>query len=377
MKSLPPGDAMICGVSRETIQRNILSLISDLCSIPLPTSKATYFYLLGRKVHIVGAPDEGAVRRIKGSTLAMAYIDELDDIPEPFYKMILSRLSVPGARLIATCNPQGPNHWLKKHVIDNETIDCKTISFTLDDNPVLDETYKEEIKKEYTGVWYDRFILGKWARAEGLVFDAFDPEVNVADSLNRSSGVKIVGIDYGTTNPTAAYIIDVKPNEWPQIFVESEYYFDPAKTGFTKTDAELADDIEDFLRGITPEVIYVDPAAASFKTELQRRGLPVINALNDVLPRIKVVNRFFKEAHIVIKNSCMTLIEQLQSYSWDPKESDKGRDAPIKKDDHGVDACMYGIFSKFPTGELQEFYTPEKLEQLYRDAMREQYAEYR
>lgn len=373
-KSLPPGDALIAGVSRETIQRNILGTLCELCGIPTPTSKAASFTIFGRTVHLVGAPDESAVRRIKGSTLVMAYLDELSDLPEPFYKMILSRLSVTGAQLIATTNPESPQHWLKKKVIDNPEIEMQVFSFGLDDNPILSEDYKDSLKREYTGVWYNRYIMGEWSRAEGLIFDGFDPDVNVIEHLNRPNGVRIAGLDYGTTNPTACVVANVRPNMYPQIFIEDEYYFDPEVTGYNKTDAELADDIQDFLKLYHIEALYCDPAAASLKLELMRRDVPVVNANNDVLNGIKICNKFLKQLNIMVHKKCKNLTGQMQSYSWDSKMTDKGFDVPIKKDDHCVDAFRYLIASKFPTGELEEFYTAEKLEELYNESMRENYA---
>jgi PBSX family phage terminase large subunit len=336
-KSLPPGDALIAGVSRDTIQRNVIYQLCELTSIPIPTSKAPMMHLFGRRVHLVGAPDESAVRRIKGSTLALAYIDEITDVPEPFYKMILSRLSVTGAKLLGTTNPEGPKHWFKKNFLDNEELNLRLFSFGLNDNPSLSDDYKMELKKEYTGVWHDRYILGHWTRAEGLVFDGFDPENNVVEFLDRPQGYKIVGIDYGTTNPTACYLIDIKPNRWPQIYVEDEMYFDPAVKGYTMTDGEQADMIQEFLANKTIECMYVDPAAASLKLELTRKDFAVINAENDVLHGIKITNKFLKQLNVVINEKCVNLIEQLQSYVWDQKMVDKGRDEPLKKDDH---ACF-------------------------------------
>jgi len=370
-QTLPKGDALICGVSRDTVQRNILPSLCELCNIPLPTSKSNTMMLLGRRVHLLGAPDESAVRRIKGATLALAYLDELTDIPEPFYKMILSRLSVDDAKLIATTNPESPTHWLKEKVIDNPDINLTVFYFGLEDNPSLSQSYKDELTKEYSGVWYDRYILGQWTRAEGVVFDGFDPAINVVDEIKRTRGIKIAGCDYGTTNPTCVLVADIKVNEWPQIYIEKEFYFDPAVKGFTMTDGEQADAIFDFLKGENIEALYVDPAAASLKLELQRKDLPVINAKNDVLTGIKHCNKFLSQLNIVINRGCKNLIKQLQSYSWDPKMTDKGIDAPIKKEDHAADAFKYLCFSHFPNGELEDFYDAEKLESLYKEAMRE------
>lgn len=112
-------------------------------------------------------------------TLAGAYVDELTQIPEDFYRMLLSRLSVKGAKLYATTNPDTPTHWVKLDIIDNENIDKKVWSFTFDDNEILkreNEEYFENLRREYQSmgeVYYQRFILGLWVLAEGIIYKQF------------------------------------------------------------------------------------------------------------------------------------------------------------------------------------------------------------
>jgi PBSX family phage terminase large subunit len=140
---------MIVGVSRESIQRNVISELCDLIGADIPSSKSTEVKILGRRVYLVGAHDEGAVRRIQGSTLAIAYVDEATCIPQPFWRMLLSRLSLAGAQLLATCNPEGPAHWLKKEFLDkSEQLNIQSWRFELDDNPVLGKDFKDSLKKE-------------------------------------------------------------------------------------------------------------------------------------------------------------------------------------------------------------------------------------
>jgi PBSX family phage terminase large subunit len=308
--------------------------------------------LYGRNVYFVGCPDISAVSTIKGSTLALAYVDEITEIPEPVFKMLEGRLSVPGAKLIGTTNPDGPAHWFKKQYIDNaENIDLVHWDFNLEDNPVLDEEYKKRIKASYTGLWYNRYILGEWALASGAIYDTFDHD-NEYTQPYPPPDYYIVGIDYGTTNATAAVLCGISPNKWPQIHIEAEYYYDSAKVGRAKTDAELVRDIKDFIGYKNVSAIYVDPAAASFKIALRQADLPVLDANNDVLLGIKIVGKFISGKNLVIHKSCSIIKEQLQSYAWDPKAAARGEDKPIKKDDHGNDATRYALCSAFPRGEF-------------------------
>ena len=364
IKNGPPGNGMIIGVNRDTIQRNVLLELYKFLGFSPPGTKTTETKLYGRNIYFTGAHDESSVRRIQGSTLSFAYVDEATCIPAPFWRMLLSRLSVPGAQLLATCNPEGPAHWLKKEYIDRaHELDLVSWNFNLDDNPSLDETYKSNLKKEYTGMWFRRYILGEWAVAHGLVYDCFDQD-NIFENRMEPPNYQIIGIDYGTTNATAAVLCSISPTRWPQIRVEEEYYYDSAKKGRSKTDAELADDIQSFISYRNISAIYVDPAAASLKLELRRRDLPVVDANNDVLLGIKITSKFVSQKNLVIHKQCSTLLEHIQSYAWDPKAADRGEDKPLKVNDHILDALRYACCSAFPTGEFShpdEMLTIEQL----------------
>ena len=352
IKNGPPGSGMIIGVNRDTIQRNVLLELYKFLGCDPPGTKTTETKIYGRNIYFVGAHDEGAVRRIQGSTLAFAYVDETVCVPAPFFRMLLSRLSVPGAQLLATCNPESPQHWFKKEFIDRQNeLDLIHWNFQLEDNPSLDKKYVESLKKEYTGAWYARYILGEWCMAQGAVFGDFDND-NVFDNDLPAPSYWLASLDYGTVNPTACHIAAVSPKQWPQIRIEDEYYYDSSKAGRSKTDAELADDIKQFISWRPIRALYVDPAAASLKLELRARDIPVLDANNDVLFGIKVMSKFIANKNLVVRKPCKNLIEQIQGYAWDPKAAERGEDKPIKINDHAVDSCRYLCASAFPSGQL-------------------------
>jgi PBSX family phage terminase large subunit len=351
----PKGDTIVIGVTRDSIQRNVLTDLCNLIGARVPASKSSEMVYLGRKVYFVGASDERAVRRIQGSTLALAYVDECAEIPEPFWNMLLSRLSIPGAQLLGTCNPSYPNHWLKKKYLDLQgELNLSSWQFTLEDNPILTDEYKRDLKKEYTGMWYKRYILGEWAVAHGLVYDQFDND-NIYTEEIQNPTFSVVGIDYGSANPTAAVLLCCNPRKWPQLWVKDTYYFNSATAGRGKTDAELADDLENWIRPYNIDTIYLDPSAKSLNLEMSRRGIPVSQAKNDVMSGIQVVSKFVGGKNLLVNARCKELIDELKSYSWDPKSIERGEDKVIKKNDHLCDALRYSIFSKFPDGSFEHF----------------------
>ena len=367
LKHGPQGDVLITGVSRTTIQHNVLSLLYPQLGFPMPSPKSMQDRIYGKNVYFKGVHDSGAYKDIQGMTLALAYCDEVVNMPHNVWNMLIGRLRIPGAQLLATCNPEGPSHWFKKEILDQaEEKSVKYWTFLMEDNPSLTKDYVDRMKKMYLGMWYKRYILGEWAVAHGLIYDCFDNDNQYTNPLDNAN-YYIVGVDYGTSNATAAVLIGVRPTRWPQIAVEEEYYYDSVKQGRQKSDDELANDIYKFIQYKNVAAVYVDPSAASFKIELRKRNIPVIDAKNDVIDGIKVVSKFISGKNLVVHKSCKTLIEVLQSYSWDPQAADRGEDRPLKKFEHIADALRYAIYTAFPYSEFNHPDQNITIEQLKKD----------
>ncbi len=369
LKEGPAGIAMIIGVSRDAIQRNVLMELCALIGAPVPTPKATQMNILGRTIFIVGANDERAQRRIHGSTLAIAYVDELTLIPQGFFKMLLSRLSKDGAQLFGTTNPDSPFHWLKAEFLNNPELDMSVFRFRLEDNPSLSKDYVANLKKEYSGLWYKRYIEGEWVLAEGTVYDMFDEDEHVIDVPPGQAQYYVIGVDYGTANPTTYNLIGYNPKLWPNLWLEREYYYDSRKHNRQKTDTEYVEDLIKFVQNQPARCLYVDPSALSFKTEMMRQGVQgVIDAENDVLNGIRFVAQLLSNGTYKICRCCTNAIREYQSYRWDEKVGMRGEDKPIKEHDHSMDGQRYAIYTHFRsvlTGE----YSSNDLDKIYADVV--------
>ena len=197
---------MMCAKSLTTLKRNCLILLQELVGeknfqFSISSKEG---YLFKRKILLEGANDARSESKIRGLTLQGAYCDELTQFPQDFFAMLLSRLRVPGAKLIATTNPDSPLHWLKTEYIDRQNeLSFLDLSFLIDDNTTLPRDYIENLKKEYTGVFYERFIRGKWVLAQGVVYsNIFDAKKHVTDAEFEFKPVYYVSCDYGTQNAT-------------------------------------------------------------------------------------------------------------------------------------------------------------------------------
>ena len=349
-KDGPPGEFMIIGKSRETIKRNILyplrRLLGDRFRFYIGKGEAI---LYGRTIHIVGANDERAVGKIQGSTLAGAYVDEITVIPEGVFEMLKSRLSVKGARLYGSTNPESPFHWFKKKFLDRAAdLDLKTWDFRIEDNPSLDPLFIENIKKEYQGLWYSRYIEGAWVLAEGTIFDFFDQNVHCIDYPPGAAEYYICGVDYGTSNPTVFSLIGYSSLTQPNRWLEKEYYWDGRKEQRQKSDSDYAKDLQKFLTGYNVRAIYLDPSAVSFRVELNMQGFRgIIDAKNDVLDGIRYhINQLTTGTFRVCKG-CKHAIHEYQTYRWDEKACARGEDKPKKDQDHCMDAIRYALYTEW------------------------------
>lgn len=364
----PYGQIILTGVSRDAIQRNIVLELCAVIGVPPPTPKSTQMNLFNRTIHLVGANDERAERRIRGSTFVLAYVDEATLIPKSYFKMLLSRLSVTGAKIFCTTNPDSPFHWLKEEFINRTDLDISVFKFRLEDNPSLSKSYIDNLKKEYTGLWYKRYIEGDWCLAEGTVYDFFDEELHIIEAPPAQATYFILGIDYGTTNPTTFNLIGYNNRAFPNIWKEKEYFYDSKKAGRQKTDTEYTEDLIRFIKGYNVKNIYIDPSAASFKLEMMKQGVQgVIEADNDVMNGIRFVSKLLSNGTYKICRNCTNTIREFQTYRWDEKVSLKGDDKPIKEFDHCLDGDRYALYTHFKQS-LDNHFTAQDIDKFYSDA---------
>lgn len=345
---------VISGKNRDSIYRNVFEPIETLAIFaPIKhhvlyrqgAAKATIF---GRHVHIIGANDAGSESKIRGMTIGLAFADEITLLHPSFFKQLLSRLSKSYSKLFCTTNPDSQNHWLRKDYLvrvpgcmhyDAKTAPGDQLSdwtywhFTMDDNPSLTSGYKSNLKKEYTGMWYRRFIQGLWVAAEGAIYAMWDEEKHVInpEDMPPMQDVLALGIDYGTTHPTVGILLGIGTDR--KLYAMDEWL--PGRL----TDAALSASLQEFRESHPePRWVFVDPAAASFSLQLHEDGhRHVDKADNNVLDGIRTVASLLDNGQLFISSTCKKLIDEFPGYRWDEKTAERGIDKPIKEID---DACL-------------------------------------
>ena len=319
----------ICGKTIESLRRNVIlnlrDWVPDDLQIAERRTENTYFLFGGR--------DESSYMLVQGITLAGALLDEVALMPQSFVEQVCARCSVSGSRLWFNCNPAGPEHWFyKKWVLDAKRMNALHIHFTMADNLSLPPDIRARYERMYTGVFYQRYILGLWVLAEGLVYEF--TEANITDDQPEGAEYYI-SIDYGTLNPFSAGLWSVTGNKAVRV---KEYYFDGRAKGRQKTDEEYCDQVAELAKGRYISKVIVDPSAASFITALKRRGFRVQQADNSVLDGIRRTSTYLKGGNIKIHRSCRDAIREFGLYRWDEKKTE---DTVIKEHDHAMDDIRY------------------------------------
>lgn len=290
--------------------------------------------------YIFGGKDERSQDLIQGVTLAGVLLDEVALMPESFVSQATARCSVKGSKLWFNCNPSYPSHWFK-----TDWIDCAKdkgllyLHFTMEDNLSLAEDIKERYRSMYTGVFYERFILGLWVLAQGVIYPMYKESIGKPPEKVKPSQY-VISIDYGTQNAFAALLWAKYGNVW---YAVREYYYSGRNEGISKTDGEYLEDLNKWREDIKG-CLYtiIDPSAASFITLLRRNGTKyrVKKADNDVLDGIRDTATSLKNGYIRIMPDLKNFDMEINGYVWDESEIE---DRPIKVNDHLMDAMRYFV----------------------------------
>lgn len=354
----PPGNLAMVGHSQDSVHRNVVPALRQWLGHDRIGVKQSELKMLGRTVYIFGGATEAHQAAIAGPSFAGAYVDECSLIAESMWNMLLTRLRVPGhPRLFGTTNPASPRHWLYQRWVSQPTLhlrhdqttrnaDGRCARFTMapSDNLGMEPEYWERMQRSYTGAFYKRYILGEWVAAEGAVWPLTTDQV--VDRMEADVMGYFIGLDHGTTNPTAAMLVAEGAD--CRAYVVDEMYLDSAVLG----QLDPSQQTERFRRWLMTadqtwkgarhaRRIFVDPAAAAMRVTMRHAGWPVAKGDNDVAAGIHLVGSMMSTDRLRILRRCGTFIDEAAGYLWDEKASEKGKDEPLKVADHFPDGFRY------------------------------------
>lgn len=285
---------------------------------------------------VFGGKDESSFALIQGRTLAGVLLDEVVLMPESFVEQALARCSVDGARFWFSCNPGSPLHWFKQKWIDRAgEMNALYLHFSMTDNPSISQKTLERYKRIYKGVFYQRYVLGEWVLAEGLVYPNYN---NTVKTEERRYSRYMVSMDYGIQNPTAMLLWGFCNGVW---YAVRGYYHSGRDTNEQKTDEQYYKELEKLCGDCVPEYIYIDPSASSFIALIRQKGkYHTRKADNDVIEGIQHTATALAERYILFNDCCKNTLREFSLYSWDGDSPD---DRVIKENDHCMDAVRYFV----------------------------------
>lgn len=342
---------IIAGRSMGALKRNVIEpffqiLASQGLNYEYKRSENPHIKVGTNTYYLFGASTEASQDVLQGLSSAGCLLDEAALLPQSFINQAIGRCSVEGSKVWMNCNPESPYHYLKTDFIDKaKEKQILRLKFTLDDNLSLSQKIKDKYKRMFSGVFYQRYINGEWAMADGIIYDAFDQSkmvVNILPQMRRYW----IGVDYGNQNSTCFVLVGLGIDD--KCYVIDEYRHSGRETSRQKSPSQYADDLKDFIarNNLPIENIFIDPAATSFivtchQAKIQR----IAQAFNDVKYGIGLIQSLIVEDRFRIHSSCVHLLKNMSSYSWDSRAQKLGEDKPLKQNDDVVDALRYSIAS--------------------------------
>lgn len=322
-----PGLVVILGNTKGTLTRNIIEPLQQMYGTALVSGirSDNTAMLFGEKCYCLGADKANQVDKIRGSSIKYCYGDEVATWHEDVFTMLKSRLDKPYSKFDGTLNPESPHHWVKKF-LDSDA-DIYRQGYTIDDNPTLDPDVVANLKREYSGtVYYDRYILGLWTPAEGVIYR------HIADALQDfvlyeppAILFATIGVDFGGNGSATAFNCTGFTSGMDQVVTLKEFY----KKGIT-TPLELERAFVRFVRDCQREYFvgdaYCDSAEQTLIQGLRvacaREGL-AINIHNarkgPINDRIRFFCRLQAARRHKIMRGCTHTLEAFQNAVWDPK----------------------------------------------------------
>lgn len=337
---------VITGVSKSTIERNVLQPMRELFGDRLISkidneNKAELF---GEMVYCLGAENKGQVSKFRGSRIKYLYCDEVVEFNQEVFELLKSRLSFEYSQCDGSANPDDPNHWFKKFIDECDKDELYLQEWTIYDNPFLPSKFVSALEKEYSGtVYYQRYILGRWQRGEGLIYTPFadNPESFMLDNVDKNNIWFInCGVDFGN-------------NKSSHTFVATAFCYNFSKIVVIKTkriiiqltpdqlDLEFIEFCKAVFREYNKPCVYRCDSAETtlingFKMAVIKNNLSGIVLVKNALKkpineRIAATIRLMGEGRFKIKRECIELIEAFENATWDSKNAGQRLDVTGQK----------------------------------------------
>ena len=337
----------LCGKTITSVRRNVLTPLLPLLQeigVAVREQRAQNIVTLQfgarcNRFHLFGGRDAASAALIQGMTLHGVLFDEVALMPRSFVEQALARCSPAGAKFWFNCNPEHPLHWFHTEwILKANEKRALYLHFEMRDNPALSPQVIARYEGLYSGTFYDRFVLGRWVAAEGLVYPEAAKGAYTKAPPDAGADAWYLSCDYGTVNPFSLGLWGRFGGVWYRV---REFYYDSKREGKQKTDEEYYADLQALAFGKPILGVVADPSAASFLACIRRHGkYRAIPAKNDVVPGIRAVQEAFRGGHLFVSPDCRDTLREFSLYAWDLTA---GSDRVKKEFDHAMDDLRYFV----------------------------------
>ena len=351
---------IIAGKTIGSLKKNVIEPMKEILNAwgwEYEYNRSENYLVIDTNIYYMyDANNEASQDKLQGLTAAGALADEAALFPKKFVEQMIARCSVSGAKLWLNCNPGGAFHWLKTEFIDRAKSKLiYHLHFTMDDNLSLAESVKRRYERMYSGVFYQRYVLGLWVQAEGVIYDMFRKVKHVYSKILNKYEKYYVSCDYGTQNAMVFLLWGKLEMKW---YCIKEYYYSGREKERQKSDNIYYNDLVKFLDGIVPERIIIDPSAASFIQLIREKGkYKVRKAKNNIEDGIRNVQTALSMGLIMFSEQCKNCFKEFATYIWDEKAAERGEDKPAKEHDHCMDAIRYFVHTIMFSGKPANYST--------------------
>lgn len=288
---------------------------------------------------VFGGKDESSFMLIQGRTLSGVLLDEVALQPRSFVEQALARCSVDGSKIWFNCNPDSPEHWFyKEWVCETKKHNAIRLHFQLEDNPSLAQKIIDRYKSMYSGVFYNRYILGEWCAAEGVIYGSFLENedrcyIRSEDVPMDQIGYINVGQDFGGHKSKHTFCATAISKDYKNVYVLRSEEYDAEG----KTVEFVIEKLDRFCKDIQRRYGFIDYVFADsaeqtiINSERQRLGWRIRNSVkNEIIDRIRCTDILFTSGRIkIVRDENESLISALRSAVWDPKaKKDERMDVP-------------------------------------------------
>lgn len=354
-----PGLNVIMGVSRDTVERNVLQPMREIYTDRLigTINSRNIAKICGEDVYCLGAEKINQVAKIQGSSIKYCYGDEVAKWNKEVFEMLKSRLDKPYSCFDGACNPENPTHWLKGF-IESDT-DLYLQEYTIFDNPHLDPDFVANLCKEYEGtIYYDRLILGLWKRAEGAIYRkvADNPQAYITpltEEDRKAISEIIVGLDFGGNQSGHALVATAIIGNYEVIkplmsrrFLQKEYDEPIDSAILDRLVLQFVDELEKKYGAV--DYLYYDSAESVLGNTIRntfvdsKPHIVVRPAKKErIKDRIDCTIRLIGSGRFSMTEDCESLSCAMQEAVWDSKTDEDIRLDDGSSDIDSLDAFEY------------------------------------